>query len=229
MSSKFATNVGYLAARRVLHRNRRYLLTTNLLKGSLRITGAGVNAWSIRSWLAVNCISNIITEDLARDLLLNYQPGHPIRSISGRRRSCVCSLFVKYPQGLRLTFARLQQCLMMLTFGCLCAVNVVTELSDKNSKNICISRRRPVAHAVEQQLDAHQSREIIGSLVPVKSLLSEKTVGTSQEYCQKKHYTNHFCNEAVHTITFLSPVLCQERWNHAQCPGHCHSVCTDAA
>ncbi len=63
--------------------------------------------------LAINCLSNIVTEDLAKDLLpeLTNLTSHPQPYLRKKAILCLFKLFVKYPQGLRLTFARLQQCL----------------------------------------------------------------------------------------------------------------------
>ena len=82
------------------------LLTTNLLKKELR---GGV----YEAGLAINCISNIVTEDLARDLLpeLTSLTGHPQPYLRKKAILCLFKVFVKYPQGLRLTFAKIQQCL----------------------------------------------------------------------------------------------------------------------
>jgi AP-3 complex subunit delta-1 len=88
--------------------------------------------------LAINCISNIVTEDLARDLLpeLTNLTSHPQPYLRKKAVLCLFKLFVKYPQGLRLTFDRIEQSLSDTSPSvCSCAVNVITELSDKNPKN----------------------------------------------------------------------------------------------
>ena len=114
------------------------LLTTNLLQKELRGAVGGGMQGVYEAGLAINCLSNIVTEDLAKDLLpeLTNLTSHPQPYLRKKAILCLFKLFVKYPQGLRLSFARLQQCLEDPNSSVIsCAVNVITELSDKNPKN----------------------------------------------------------------------------------------------
>lgn len=61
--------------------------------------------------LAINCLANIVTTDLARDLI-----GDVVQLITHSkpyvRKKAVLSMykiFIKYPQGLRLTFDKLKE------------------------------------------------------------------------------------------------------------------------
>lgn len=76
------------------------LLTTNQLKkefGSPQQYEAGQ---------AINCLSNIVNRDLARDLLPDLVTLLNNSKPYVRKKAVLCmfKLFVKYPQGLRLTF-----------------------------------------------------------------------------------------------------------------------------
>ena len=118
------------------------LLTTNTLKKELRgAVGPGMTG-VYEAGLALNCLSNIVTEDLARELLpdVTNLTNHPQPYLRKKAILCLLKLFIKYPQGLRLTFNRIQQCLLEDTNSSVtsCAVNVITELSNTNPKNYLV-------------------------------------------------------------------------------------------
>eukprot|EP00957_Ditylum_brightwellii_P014365 1081163-Ditylum_brightwellii.AAC.1 len=131
--------IGYLAASQGFNQNTDViLLTTNTLKKELRGAVGGGMSGVYEAGLAINCLSNIVTEDLARELLpdLTNLTSHPQPYLRKKALLCLFKLFVKYPQGLRLTFSRVQQCLDDTHPSVIsCAVNVITELSDKNPRN----------------------------------------------------------------------------------------------
>jgi len=139
-SPRFAhKRIGYLAASQGFTQDTEViLLTTNLLKKELRGAVGGSMHGVYEAGLAINCISNIVTDDLAQDLLpeITNLTQHPQPYLRKKAILCLFKLFVKYPQGLRLTFDRLQKCLEDSNQSVVsCAVNVITELSDKNPKN----------------------------------------------------------------------------------------------
>jgi AP-3 complex subunit delta-1 len=140
-SPRFAQKrIGYLAASQGFTQGTDViLLTTNLLKKELRGAAVGSSMTGIyEAGLAINCTSNIVTEDLAQDLLpeLTNLMAHPQPYLRKKSILCLYKLFIKYPQGLRLTFAKLQQCLSDPNPAVVsCAVNVITELSDTNPRN----------------------------------------------------------------------------------------------
>jgi len=135
--------IGYLAASQAFTQSTDVvLLTTNTLKKELRgAIGPGMNG-VYEAGLAINCLSNIVTEDLARELLQDVTnlTSHPQPYLRKKAILCLLKLFVKYPQGLRLTFHRIQKCLLQDSNPSVtsCAVNVITELSDKNPKNYLV-------------------------------------------------------------------------------------------
>jgi AP-3 complex subunit delta-1 len=210
-SPRFAhKRIGYLAAcQSFTQETDVILLTTNLLKKELRgAVGAGMHG-VYEAGVAVNFISNIITEDLARDLLpeLTNLTSHPQPYLRKKALLCLFKLFVKYPQGLRLTFARLQQCLDDPDPSVVsCAVNVVTELSDKNPKNYL-----HLAPAFFQLLTQSSNNwmlikvvKLLGSLVPEEPRLARKLLEPLASIV-KKTKAKSLLYEAVHTITLCLP------------------------
>ena len=140
-SPRFAQKrIGYLAASQAFTQDTDViLLTTNLLKKELRGAAVGSSMSGIyEAGLAINCTSNIVTEELAQDLLpeLTNLMMHPQSYLRKKSILCLFKLFIKYPQGLRLTFAKLQECLGDANPAVVsCAVNVITELSITNPRN----------------------------------------------------------------------------------------------
>jgi AP-3 complex subunit delta len=159
--------------------------------------------------LAINCISNIVTEDLARDLLpeLTSLTSHPQPYLRKKAILCLFKLFVKYPQGLRLTFARLQQCLDDPNSSVVsCAVNVITELSDKNPKNYL-----HLAPSFFQLLTQSSNNwmlikvvKLLGSLVPEEPRLARKLLEPLSAIVRNTQ-AKSLLYESVRTITLCLP------------------------
>ena len=125
--------IGYLAACQCFSESTDVvLLTTNLLKKEFQSTS------QYEVGLAINCLANIVTKDLARDLLQDsvLLMSHSKPYVRKKAVSAMFKLFVKYPQGLRLCFEKLKERLgdgePAVTS---CAVNVVCELANKNPNN----------------------------------------------------------------------------------------------
>lgn len=89
----------------------------------------------------INCLANIATEDLARDLL-----GDVVTMLTSSRpyirkkaTLVLYKLYVAYPQGLRLTFDHLKRRLTDEVPSIVsCAVNVICELARKKPSNYLI-------------------------------------------------------------------------------------------
>ena len=118
------------------------LLTTNMIKKELRgatvMTGSRGGENIYHAGLAINCLSNIVTEDLGRETLpdLVHLLRHPSPYVRKKALLCLYKVFLKYPQGLRLSYDAIKSCLDDAHPSVVsCAVNVITELSDKNPKN----------------------------------------------------------------------------------------------
>jgi AP-3 complex subunit delta len=181
-SPRFAQKrIGYLAASQGFHKDTDViLLSTNLLKKELRSANVGGSMAGVyEAGLAINCISNIVTPELAQDLLpeMTNLTSHPQPYVRKKALLCLFKLFVQYPQGLRLTFAKLQQCLNDPNPAVVsCAVNVVTELCDKNPKNYL-----HLAPAFFELLTNSSNNwmlikvvKLLGSLVPEEPRLARK-------------------------------------------------------
>mmetsp|Transcript_27544 Transcript_27544/g.81028 ORF Transcript_27544/g.81028 Transcript_27544/m.81028 type:complete len:1376 (-) Transcript_27544:76-4203(-) len=210
-SPRFAhKRVGYLAASQGFTQDTEViLLTTNLFKKELRGVAGGGTAGSYEAGLAINCLSNIVTDDLARELLpeLTNLTTHPQPYLRKKAVLCLFKVFVKYPQGLRLTFARVQQCLNDTNPSVVsCAVNVVTELSDKNPKNYL-----PLAPAFFGLLTGSSNNwmlikviKLLGSLVPEEPRLARKLLDPLANIV-KGTQAKSLLYEAVYTITLCLP------------------------
>lgn len=128
--------IGYLAANQSFNENTDViLLTTNLFKKEF---AQGSSASQYEIGMAINSLANIVTTDLARDcisdlvtLMSNSKP-----YVRKKATLAIYKLYVKYPQGLRLTFDKLKEQLADTESAVVsCAVNVICELANKNPKN----------------------------------------------------------------------------------------------
>ena len=185
------------------------LLTTNLLQKELRGAVGGGMQGVYEAGLAINCLSNIVTEDLAKDLLpeLTNLTSHPQPYLRKKAILCLFKLFVKYPQGLRLSFARLQQCLEDPNSSVIsCAVNVITELSDKNPKNYL--HLAPSFFLLLTQSSNNwmliKVVKLLGSLVPEEPRLARKLLDPLAGIVRTTQ-AKSLLYESVRTITLCLP------------------------
>lgn len=126
--------VGYLAAEQVFDKNTDViLLCSNLLKKQL----GSKDPYEVG--LALSCLSNIVTPDLARDLLQDItklMSNNRIPYVRQKATLIMYKLFLAYPEGLRLSFEELTKRLTEKNTGVRgAAVNVICELSAKNPRN----------------------------------------------------------------------------------------------
>ena len=202
--------IGYLAASQGFTQDTEViLLTTNLLKKELRGAVGGGMHGVYEAGLAINCISNIVTEDLAQDLLpeLTSLTAHPQPYLRKKAILCLFKVFMKYPQGLRLTFGKLQQALQDPNPSVVsCAVNVITELSDKNPKNYL-----HLAPAFFELLTGSSNNwmlikvvKLLGSLVPEEPRLARKLLEPLANIVRNTQ-AKSLLYEAVYTITLCLP------------------------
>ena len=214
-SPRFAhKRIAYLAASQGFTQDTEViLLTTNLLQKELRgasITNAKTNQDGVyEAGLAINCISNIVTADLAVDLLpeMTQLTSHPQPYLRKKAILCLFKLFVHYPQGLRLTFGKLQACLQDPNPAVVsCAVNVITELSDKNPRNYL-----SLAPAFFDLLTGSSNNwmlikvvKLLGSLVPEEPRLARKLLEPLANIVRTTQ-AKSLLYEAVHTITLCLP------------------------
>lgn len=108
------------------------LLCTNLLKKEFGSTS------EYEIGLAINVLANIVTTDLARDLLGDVlaMMGSPKPYVRKKATLVLYKMFLRYPQGLRLSFDRLKERMEEPDVTVVsCAVNVICELANKKPKN----------------------------------------------------------------------------------------------
>uniref|UniRef100_M4B8K3 AP-3 complex subunit delta n=1 Tax=Hyaloperonospora arabidopsidis (strain Emoy2) TaxID=559515 RepID=M4B8K3_HYAAE len=108
------------------------LLCTNLLKKEF----GSANEYDVG--LAINVLANIVTADLARDLLGDVlaMMGSPKPYVRKKATLVLYKMFLRYPQGLRLSFDRLKERMEEPDVTVVsCAVNVICELANKKPKN----------------------------------------------------------------------------------------------
>ncbi|CAM9993545.1 unnamed protein product, partial [Scytosiphon promiscuus] len=125
--------VGYLAANQCFTEDTEVvLLCTNHLQKEFK----SQNPYDVG--LAINCLANIATPGLSRDLISDLVQllGNHKPYVRKKALLAMYKLFIKYPQGLRLTFDRIKERLEDSDSSVVsCAVNVICELADKNPKN----------------------------------------------------------------------------------------------
>eukprot|EP01125_Pyxidicula_operculata_P017263 TRINITY_DN6042_c0_g1_i1.p1 TRINITY_DN6042_c0_g1~~TRINITY_DN6042_c0_g1_i1.p1 ORF type:complete len:1211 (-),score=291.67 TRINITY_DN6042_c0_g1_i1:1241-4873(-) len=125
--------IGYLAASQTFSETTDVLvLVTNLIRKDL------LSSNIYESGLALDCLSNICTLDLARDLvpdvvnLLNHNKSY----IRKKSLLAMYKIFTKFPDALPPSFSRIKDKLDDSEPSVICAaVNVICELSQKNAKN----------------------------------------------------------------------------------------------
>ena len=185
------------------------LLTTNLLKKELKCASSiGLNG-VYEAGLAINFVANVVTEDLARELLpeVTHLTQHPHPYLRKKAVLCLFKLFVKYPQGLRLAFDRIQQCLTDADAPVAsCAVNVITELSDKNPKNYLLMAPQ-FFHLLTSSSNNWMLIKVVkllGSLVSEEPRLARKLLDPLSAIV-KNTAAKSLLYEAVYTITLALP------------------------
>jgi len=129
----FAKRIGYLAASFAFtFQPDVIMLTTNLFKKDL------TSANPYETAVSVNCLSNVCTPDLAREIAPDILGllGHSRPYIRKKVILVLYKIFLKYPQALRPAFPRLKEKLEDSDPGVVCAaVSVICELARKNPKN----------------------------------------------------------------------------------------------
>ncbi len=112
------------------------LLVTNLFKKEFANTSSTASQYEIG--LAINCLANIATKDLACDCITDVVNLMSNSKSYIRKKAVIAmyKLYIRYPQGLRLTFEKLKERLDDSDSAVVsCAVNVICELANKNPKN----------------------------------------------------------------------------------------------
>lgn len=196
--------IGYLAACQCFSESTDVvLLTTNLLKKEFQSTS------QYEVGLALNCLANIVTRDLARDLLQDtvLLMSHSKPYVRKKAVSAMYKLYEKYPQGLRLTFEKLKE---RLNDGepavTSCAVNIICELANKNPNNYL-----SMAPQFFRLLTTSSNNwmlikvvKLMGSLVPQEPRLARKLLEPLATIIQNTA-AKSLQYECIHTLTLALP------------------------
>ena len=196
--------IGYLAACQCFCETTDVvLLTTNLLKKEFQSTS------QYEVGLAVNCLANICTKDLGRDLLQDCTllMAHSKPYVRKKATSAMFKLFVRYPQGLRLTFEKLKARLDDAEPAVAsCAVNVVCELANKNPNNYLA-----MAPQFFRLLTTSSNNwmlikvvKLMGALVPREPRLARKLLEPLATVVQNTQ-AKSLQYECIHTLTLALP------------------------
>jgi AP-3 complex subunit delta len=179
--------------------------------------------------LALNCLANIATKDLARDCisdilhLLNHQRPYV------RKKAIIClyKIYLKYPQGLRLTFDNLREKLDDADTSVVsCAVNVICELARKNPRNYL-----SMAPKFFQLLTTSSNNwmlikvvKLMGSLVKEEPRLARKLLEPLATIIQNTS-AKSLQYECISTITLALPFTKREDGSEAKNVPNILSLC----
>jgi|TARA_B110000259_G_scaffold3013_1_gene3510 AP-3 complex subunit delta-1 len=173
--------VGYLAATQSFGDDTDVvLLIPNLLKKDLASPNPAEAA------LAISCLGNIVTPELSQTLVADVYSLLNNHKPELRRRACLClyKCFLRYPEALRPSFARLTECLEDDDQTVVqAAVTVLAELAMHNPKTYL-----PLAPKFYKLLTTSSSNwmtiklvKVFGALTPLEPRLAKKLVGPLSE------------------------------------------------
>ncbi|CAM9768696.1 unnamed protein product [Ectocarpus sp. 4 AP-2014] len=196
--------VGYLAANQCFTEDTEVvLLCTNHLQKEFK----SQNPYDVG--LAINCLANIATPGLSRDLISDLVQllGNHKPYVRKKALLAMYKLFIKYPQGLRLTFDRIKERLEDSDSSVVsCAVNVICELADKNPKNYLA-----MAPQFFRLLTTSSNNwmlikvvKLLGSLVPEEPRLARKLLEPLATIIQNTA-AKSLLYECIHTMTLALP------------------------
>lgn len=204
------------------------LLTTNLFKKELA-SSATISQYEIG--LAINCLANIANKDLARDCLSDVvtMMNHSRPYVRKKAVLALFKLFVKYPQGLRLTFEKLKERLDDPESPVVsCAVNVICELANKNPKNYLA-----LAPKFFKLLTSSSNNwmlikvvKLLGSLVSEEPRLARKLLEPLTAIVQNTG-AKSLQYECIHTITEALPHTKREDGSDAKSVPAVVKLCSD--
>eukprot|EP00940_MAST-03C_sp_MAST-3C-sp2_P001868 g1868.t1 len=202
--------IGYLAAEQCFTADTDViLLCTNLLKKELN----SKNQYAVG--LAINCLSNIATKEISRVLLgdIVAMLSSPRPYIRKKAVLVLFKIFLKYPQGLRLTFDRLQDKLKDDDPSVVSsAVNVICELSRKKPKNYLA-----LAPQLYKLLTSSTNNwmlikvvKLLGELVPEEPRLARKIMDPLVKLIRKTR-AKSLLYECLKTVTLSLPYMTRNK------------------
>jgi AP-3 complex subunit delta len=168
--------LGYLAASQSFNEDTEVALLTAAL-----FTKEFVSTEVFQAGLALNCLANIMTKDLARGLAQNLVGLLTTSRPYVRKRAVLCMypLFRQFPQALRPAFPRLKEKLDDPEMGVQsAAANVICELARKNPRNY-LSLAPVFFRILTQSNNTWMLIKVIklfGALCPLERRLGKKLV-----------------------------------------------------
>ncbi len=159
--------------------------------------------------LAANCLANIATCDLSRDVLSDVVAllQHQRPYVRKKALLVLYKLFEQYPQALRLCFNKIRERLEDTDRGVVsCAVSVVCELADRNPKNYLA-----LAPQLFKILTTSSNNwmlikvvKLFGSLVEEEPRLARKLLEPLSAIIERTT-AKSLLYECIHTITLALP------------------------
>ena len=191
--------IGYLAACQSFGDDTDVvLLIPNLLKKDLASPNPAEAA------LAISCLGNIVTPELSQTLVADVYSLLNNHKPDLRRRACLClyKCFLRYPEALRPSFARLTECLDDDDQSVVqAAVTVLSELAMYNPKTYL-----PLAPKFYKLLTSSSSNwmtiklvKVFGALTPLEPRLAKKLAGPISEILETTN-AKSLMYECVRTV-----------------------------
>ncbi|CAK9011600.1 AP-3 complex subunit delta-1 (AP-3 complex subunit delta) (Adaptor-related protein complex 3 subunit delta-1) (Delta-adaptin) (mBLVR1) [Durusdinium trenchii] len=216
---------GMLAASQIFDENTDViLLCTNLLKKELHATDP------FEAGSALNCLSNIATKELSRDLLEDVAVMLNSTKPLVRKKAVLTlyKMYTKYPQGLPQTFDRLRQRLEDPDSSVVsCTVNVICELSRKNPRNFLA-----LAPQLFQLLTSSSNNwmlikivKLMSALLPEEPRLARKLLEPLAEVVRSTQ-AKSLLYECIHTITQALPYTARADGSQPKVVPNIVTMCT---
>eukprot|EP00596_Hydrurales_sp_CCMP1899_P000436 CAMPEP_0119039688 /NCGR_PEP_ID=MMETSP1177-20130426/9301_1 /TAXON_ID=2985 /ORGANISM="Ochromonas sp, Strain CCMP1899" /LENGTH=993 /DNA_ID=CAMNT_0007003873 /DNA_START=91 /DNA_END=3072 /DNA_ORIENTATION=+ len=227
--SRFAhKRIGYLAANQSFTESTDViLLTTNLFKKEF----ASLTNNQYEIGMAINCLANIATKDLARDCISDLVGlmDHSRPYVRKKAVLAMFKLYIKFPQGLRLTFEKLKDRLDDTESSVIStAVNVICELSNKNPKNYLA-----MAPKFFRLLTTSSNNwmlikvvKLLGSLVSEEPRLARKLLDPLTTIIQNTG-AKSLQYECIHTVTLALPFTKREDGSESKNVPAVVKLCSD--
>ena len=201
-------------------------MTTNLFKKEF----TSLSSSDYEIGIAINCLANIVTKDLARDCIgdLVTLMGSSKPYVRKKAVLAMYKLYMKYPQGLRLTFEQLKERLEdSESVVVSSAVNVICELANKNPNNYL--NMAPIFFRLLTTSSNNwmliKVVKLLGSLVPEEPRLARKlldplvTIITSTSAKSLQY-------ECIHTVSIALPFSKREDGTEAKNAASALKICS---
>ena len=181
--------------------------------------------------LAINSLANIATKDLARDcisdlvLLMNHNQPY----IRKKAVLCMYKLYVKFPQGLRLTFDKLKERLDDAESSVVStAVNVICELANKNPRNYLAMAPKffKLLTTSSNNWMLIKVVKLLGSLVSEEPRLARKLLEPLATIIQNTG-AKSLQYECIYTVTEALPYSKREDGSDARNAAQVIKLCSD--